>query len=952
MMASGKKRQLNYELLRVIAMLMIVCLHYLSKGGLLGDPARTDMTMTGYAVWLVEAFCLVAVNVYVLISGYFGVDSREHLPGGPAITFGGVLRRPVRIWKQVFFYSMLFGCGAIVIGVQEFDIYRFFSYCFPLVTEHYWFATCYVVLCLLMPFLNVGISYLEQRQTGYLLAGLVLFFSISKTVIPMQLPWDKYGYDVLWFIVLYLTGAYLKRYKTAFVKTRGRAAVLYLGSAMAVFASFFLIRMIFMKTGKLEAMIHYGYTYNFLFCYTGAVGLFLLFKEYRAEGGKLERFRRPIELFSGVSFGVYLIHEHINIRYAWPGWLHCEEQIGSSAAGFLCHMLLSVVCVYLVCTVIELIRQKGSMTILPVLILLLYPLRRVSVGLDLMDAGYALGNYRFFDSLNQMWKLATYLANVTGVMLSKLPFGDCWVGMNAYCGLLAGAAAAGVYLFVWKRYGQKRKLFCALLFVSELTALSLCWAPNVILYHYLGYLLMTAAVMVLFTAITTGQERRKRRYFVVAGVILGLCVAVRMPNITYMALILPVWCDCFWNRDREEKKWFGVLMTRTLYCAAGYLAGLLVPFSVICVRYGAAAYPRMISSLFGMTDHAADYKPTSMVQAMFADYIQYSAWLFLFAGYMALGLIFFYLLDKVNRGKDKKITYVFEALYTLGLFVVLRFCYGRGMFDFNYSDYFSMYKWVTVYLLIVIAMSLGALFYKTAGSDLRLWAVFLLVVIFVTPLGSNNGLYPVMNNLFLVLPVSVLMMEDLFRRSQRFKSKSFPFRITLGFVLVCTAVQSVLFGIGFVFHDKGVQKNDNRVVTELQCSDTGAGLATTVDKKKALEELDRYLYRHRLNEKQVILYGDIPALAYLFDMEPAISTTWADLDSNSMDMLERNLDRLAGDRAPDELPVIILGCSSVESLTEESGLSYQKLELIKDFAMENGYQECFRNVGYIVFYAY
>lgn len=393
-------------------------------------------------------------------------------------------------------------------------------------------------------------------------------------------------------------------------------------------------------------------------------------------------------------------------------------------------------------------------------------------------------------------------------------------------------------------------------------------------------------------------------------------------------------------------------MTRTLYCAAGYLAGLLVPISVICVRYGASAYPRMISSLFGMTDHAADYKPTSMVQAMFADYIQYSAWLFLFAGYMALGLIFFYLLDKVNRGKDKKITYVFEALYTLGLFVVLRFCYGRGMFDFNYSDYFSMYKWVTVYLLIVIAMSLGALFYKTAGSDLRLWAVFLLVVIFVTPLGSNNGLYPVMNNLFLVLPVSVLMMEDLFRRSQRFKSKSFPFRITLGFVLVCTAVQSVLFGIGFVFHDKGVQKNDNRVVIELQCSDTGAGLATTVDKKKALEELDRYLYRHRLNEKQVILYGDIPALAYLFDMEPAISTTWADLDSNSMDMLERNLDRLAGDRAPDELPVIILGCSSVESLTEESGLSYQKLELIKDFAMENGYQECFRNVGYIVFYAY
>ncbi len=1015
-MAAGKKRQLNYELLRVIAMLMIVCLHYLSKGGLLGDPARADMNATGYAVWLVEAFCLVAVNVYVLISGYFGVDAQEPLFGGAKITLRGVLGRPFKIWKQVFFYSMLFGCGALIIGVQEFDLYQFFAYCFPLVTEHYWFATYYVVLCLMMPFLNAGITYLEQKEIQYLLAGLLLFFCISKTVLPMQLPWDKYGYDALWFIVMYLTGAYLKRYKSAMIKTRGRAVALYLGSTMAIFASFFLIRMIYLKTGKLEAMIHYGYTYNFLFCYTGAVGLFLAFQAYKAREGKLERFRKPIELLAGASFGVYLIHEHINIRYVWPKWLHCGEQIGSSVAGFLCHMLVSVVCVYLVCTVIELIRQKGSLTILPALILLLYPLRHACVGLDLMDAGYALGNYRFFGVLNQTWKLATYLANITGVIISKLPFGNYWVGMNVYCGLLIGATAAGVYLFLWKRYGQNRRIYSVLLFVSELTALSLCWAPNVILYHYMGYLLMTIAVMVLFTAVTKEQERQKRKYFVIAGMILGLCVAVRMPNITYMALILPVWCDCFWNRRRSTKPvkasddtenedhagnadnlykpvntaskvsnvsddaacvdkpanlnhldmksqkhlqkktgnsaWFRLLMTRTLYCIGGYLAGLLVPLLVICVRYGAAAYPQMISSLFGMTDHAADYKPTSMVTAMFADYVQYSAWLFLFAGYMMVGLFFFYLLDKVKKlAAKKKITYAFEVLYALGLFVVLRFCYGRGLFDFDYSDYFSMYKWVTVYLLIVIMLCIGVLFYKAAGRDTKLWAVFLLVMIFVTPLGSNNGLYPIINNLFLVIPVSVLMIGELFGRSYIFESKKYAFRITLGFILVCTAVQCVLFGIEFVFHDKGVQNNDTRVRIKLQCSDAAAGLVTTAAKAQVLEELDGFLYQSHLNEKQVILYGDIPALSYLLDMEPAIFTTWADLDSNSMEALEEDLNHLAGEEAPDACPVIILGRSSIEGLTETKVLPGQKLQRIMDFAEENGYWECFRNSEYVVLLA-
>lgn len=75
---------------------------------------------------------------------------------------------------------MLFGCGAIVFGVQAFDPYRFFSYCFPIVTEHYWFATSYVFLCLLMPFLNAGISCLDQKELRYLLLGFYCFSASPK----------------------------------------------------------------------------------------------------------------------------------------------------------------------------------------------------------------------------------------------------------------------------------------------------------------------------------------------------------------------------------------------------------------------------------------------------------------------------------------------------------------------------------------------------------------------------------------------------------------------------------------------------------------------------------------------------------------------------------------------------------------------------------------------------
>ena len=68
------KRQANFELLRIVAMLMIIVLHYLNKGELL-TAYTTDRTVINYAAHLIEAFCIVAVNCYVLLSGYFLVES-------------------------------------------------------------------------------------------------------------------------------------------------------------------------------------------------------------------------------------------------------------------------------------------------------------------------------------------------------------------------------------------------------------------------------------------------------------------------------------------------------------------------------------------------------------------------------------------------------------------------------------------------------------------------------------------------------------------------------------------------------------------------------------------------------------------------------------------------------------------------------------------------------------
>ena len=109
-----KKRIVSIELLRMLAMMMVVMLHFLDKGDIL--PALTgEMWLNGYVAWGMESLSAVAVNVYMLISGYFLVESRFK-PG-----------RLVELLCQVLFYTILVPAVLLAVGILEpgyFNVYH------------------------------------------------------------------------------------------------------------------------------------------------------------------------------------------------------------------------------------------------------------------------------------------------------------------------------------------------------------------------------------------------------------------------------------------------------------------------------------------------------------------------------------------------------------------------------------------------------------------------------------------------------------------------------------------------------------------------------------------------------------------------------------------------------------------------------------------------------------
>lgn len=337
-----KKRIASVELLRILAMMMVVMLHYLSKGGLL--TSLTEEFVPGaYIAWLLEAFSIVAVNVYMLISGYFLVES-GFKPG-----------RLGELVCQVLFYSLLIPPVLMAVGVLEpgqVTVYQLLQYLLPSQMVHYWFITAYVSMYLFVPVLAVGVKQMSRRQLEGVIILLLLFFSVSKSVLPVQLEMDNKGYDGLWFLCVFLVAAYMRLYGIPFLQKGKRALLCYLAGCLLIYGMTMGIRLVYLRTGRLGYFIHAPFDYNHILNLFAAVALFYAFSGWKLSAGGMAG--RIILRIAPYTLGVYLLHEHIELRRLWPHWLGATLEC--SLPALVIRAVGSVLLVFTVGILVDMVR--------------------------------------------------------------------------------------------------------------------------------------------------------------------------------------------------------------------------------------------------------------------------------------------------------------------------------------------------------------------------------------------------------------------------------------------------------------------------------------------------------------------------------------------------------------------------------------------------------------------
>ena len=336
-----KERMANLEVLRCLAMMMVVVLHYLGKGGLLPD-LTAPLNAQSIAAWLLEAFCIVAVNVYMMISGYFLCESSFKLS------------RLLNLWLQVWLYSVGIGVLAALTGIvpaAEVSTHYYLTLLFPVTMGHYWFLTAYVFLYLLLPLVSQGLRRMNRSQFRLVLGLLFFTFCLLKSVLPFRLEEDSKGYDCLWYLCVFCAAAYLRRFGIPFLQKKSHALLLYLIGVFGTFGEAMLLHVLYLRTGSLELILKIPYEYNHVFPFVASVGLFGLFAATKMQG-KLATLAVKIAPY---TLGVYLLHENLGVRYAWQPWLGADRI--DSVGALLLGTVIAVIVVFALGIIVDLLRK-------------------------------------------------------------------------------------------------------------------------------------------------------------------------------------------------------------------------------------------------------------------------------------------------------------------------------------------------------------------------------------------------------------------------------------------------------------------------------------------------------------------------------------------------------------------------------------------------------------------
>jgi len=332
----GKQnRESNIELLRIFAMLGVVILHY--NNATIGKGfAYVAQGSLNHSILLgLEGLFICAVNLFILITGYFSISSQKRSP-----------TKAVALLLQVIAFRV---AQYLISNLDEgITLTGLLTRMLPI----NYFVILYIAVYLLSPYLNLLLKKLSSPQRTRLVVLTLCLCSFWPTLIDIMQDitganymglstisayGSDWGYTLVNFLLMYLLGAWLRLENIALKKRFSGSILLICAGALA-----------FLGT-VLTPDVAWSYCNPLVIL--EAVAAFLLFRQLHFSS-------KIINVLSRGAFTCFLLHT------IFLGKAGIPAAVQGSAATMICHVLITPIVIYLACFVAYLVYDFISKPVL------------------------------------------------------------------------------------------------------------------------------------------------------------------------------------------------------------------------------------------------------------------------------------------------------------------------------------------------------------------------------------------------------------------------------------------------------------------------------------------------------------------------------------------------------------------------------------------------------------
>lgn len=327
-----QQRDSSLELFRIITMFLIVMHHYVVNSGLTtAISVQETLTFNSYSLLALGGFGKIGINCFMLITGYFMCTKEINL------------KKFFNLIFMVEFYKIIIYLTFILSGYETFSLTGCVRSLVPFLSIRDGFTNAFLVFFLSIPFLNILIRGMTQKQHIHLLLLTVGVYSFWPSLF---IPKVTLGY-VGWFIILYFVSSYLRLYPLSWFNSRKVWGWLSLGALLTCIASILVC-----TASGLIGSFAFVADSNKILALASSICFFMFFKNLQLPYSKI------INTTATACFGVLLIHANSNTMRQWL-WRDTANNVGWLDSPYcLLHYFGVCLTVYLICTLIELLRIR------------------------------------------------------------------------------------------------------------------------------------------------------------------------------------------------------------------------------------------------------------------------------------------------------------------------------------------------------------------------------------------------------------------------------------------------------------------------------------------------------------------------------------------------------------------------------------------------------------------